>query len=575
MASWSPSQPPSRPRPLSTIDLPSPLAEEPRQDTLRRKYSLDHGEASELSWRLQQKELQRKEDVERNSSEELTKNESEESNPPKEESSLLANPAGSDKDVNHNGPSEETDISSKCKRKVLKQTSFESISCDDNYFYDFFDRNGRPPTPPQDSSEGPVENVTRREQPSKPVEENNNPQVVNRIETNCGAGVRVKRNVNVRPRSWLTTTTTERVEDCRRIRRRQTDPCGKDFLSNYERALSSLLYQPYECRTETPSSSTIDDSDVGYWLGSPKRWSARERRSVGEFCYRNESSESSSSSLSSSSSSMGEFIRRKPWGDCKDPSTSSIRALLSEWKCGNTAESVDLNSELARGPLGALGTGWDGRAQSAQSPSQCGVRHGREMLVSVVEPETRGSQSNLLTATGSENVSVSCYRAVPATVSAVPVIPCNNVSSVRVVPTAPRTFTSTEAQTDDVIVDTIRVPSGNPNREQRRRERRERRQQRRLANHLHPHQTPDPSLWPPISEPMVDRLPDILNSHLPPPYSTLPMGLPPPPQHVHPPPPIPPPMPPPIPVTTVPGSPPPQAGGLRFPFAIVPAGRRR
>uniref|UniRef100_A0A1B6LQ45 Uncharacterized protein n=1 Tax=Graphocephala atropunctata TaxID=36148 RepID=A0A1B6LQ45_9HEMI len=567
MASQSPSHP-SRPRPLSTIDLPLPLAEEPRPETLRRKFSLGHGEGAELSRRLQQENLHRKEDVGRNSPEELTKKDSEDSNPPQDERTLLANLT--EKDINHNGPSKETGVSRRCKRKVLKQTSFESISCDDNYFYDFFDRNGRPPSPPQATLDRPSENAASSDQHTEIVEENNNPRVVNRIERNSGADGRVKRNVNVRPRSWLTTTTTERVEDCRRVRRRQTDPCGKDFLSNYERALSSLLYQPYECRSENPSSSTIDDSDVGYWLGSPKRWKTRDRRSAGEF-FRNDSSESSSSSLSSSSSSLGEFIRRKPWGDCKDPSTSSIRALLE--KSGNAAESVDLNSELPRGPLGAPRTGWEWVGEGRAAQSQCGAGHGREMLVSVVEQETRGSQSNLL-AVASDSVSVSCYRAVPATVSAVPVIPCSNVSSVRVVPTT-RTFTSTEAQTDDVIVDTIRVPSGNPIREQRRRERRERRQQRRLASHLHPHQTPDPSLWPPLSEPMVDRLPDILNSHLPPPYSTLPMGLPPPPQHVHPPPPIPPPMPPPIPVSTVPGSPPPQAGGLRFPFAIVPAGRRR
>ncbi|KAJ8945269.1 hypothetical protein NQ318_016691, partial [Aromia moschata] len=88
-------------------------------------------------------------------------------------------------------------------------------------------------------------------------------------------------------------------------------------------------------------------------------------------------------------------------------------------------------------------------------------------------------------------------------------------------PKVARTFTSTEAQTDETSAS---LPtSGEPSsgvREQRRRERRERRQQRRAtgaATHRH---TADSGTQ--IGD---SRLPDILNSHLPPPYSTLPGGM--------------------------------------------------
>lgn len=452
--------PASRPRPLSTAALPpSP----PISHALRRKYSLDHGESCSAAWRG-------------SGSTEMTEVPAGASAPPeedKEENTFLAN---GNKEENQNMPLE--------SNKVLKkQNSFESV---DNYFYDFFDRNCATATTSEDREE---------------------------LDNSQKGATRIRRNLNVRPRSWVTSATS-RVEDPRRIRRRQTDPCGRDFLSDYERALSSLLYQPYECRNEA-SGSTFDDSDVGFWLTDSSRYQERY---------------SSSSSSSTSSSSLGELVRR--WGSSKDPSTQSIRALLGNAaeRVGNPAESSDLNPGVPTqtGP-------------SAQSAS----RHGVGMLVNV-ETETRDE---------SAGVSVNCHRAVPATVSTVPGIQCNNVSNVRIVP---RTFTSTEAQTDDVLVDQIR---SNRDREQRRRERRERRHQRRLANHLHP-QMQTTEVWhTPIPEPVVDRLPDILNSHLPPPYTTLPLGL-------QPPLPVPTPV-----VTTVPGPSPQQ--GLRFPFAIVPVGRRR
>lgn len=93
--------------------------------------------------------------------------------------------------------------------------------------------------------------------------------------------------------------------------------------------------------------------------------------------------------------------------------------------------------------------------------------------------------------------------------------------------TRTRTFTSTEAQTDEISVCSPPTTSDNSARE-RRRERR--RQQRRLTNNNNTTTTNN-----------NERLPDILNSHLPPPYSPpQPQVLPPPPPGalVQPPPPL-------------------------------------
>ncbi|XP_017770593.1 PREDICTED: putative uncharacterized protein DDB_G0277255, partial [Nicrophorus vespilloides] len=172
------------------------------------------------------------------------------------------------------------------------------------------------------------------------------------------------------------------------------------------------------------------------------------------------------------------------------------------------------------------------------------------------------------------NVNVNYYRAVPVNVvSAVPTIHCynnhttsdsNNVSNVNIVQAMPvnqqtlpvptsyapppptlatnttstctevivhssqepvvpevRTFTSTEAQTDDTVVNEAAA------REQRRRERRERRHHRRVYNHRHNNNvssssggTADNSTQ--FNGTQTDRLPDLLNNTLPPPYSTMP-----------------------------------------------------
>ncbi|RZF46234.1 hypothetical protein LSTR_LSTR010896 [Laodelphax striatellus] len=169
------------------------------------------------------------------------------------------------------------------------------------------------------------------------------------------------------------------------------------------------------------------------------------------------------------------------------------------------------------------------------------------------------SSSNHISNSNSSNNNnnVSLVRCYGAGVASVPSIDCVVASSSSTNPVV-RTFTSTEAQTDDVVVDTAAVV----------------RPRERRRHHNRRQQPP----VPPTTTPLTDRLPDILNSHLPPPYTTLP---PPPPPHLG--------LPPSIPVLTAvppPGSPPPPlqhtpaavsnlVAGLRFPFAIVPAARRR
>lgn len=81
-------------------------------------------------------------------------------------------------------------------------------------------------------------------------------------------------------------------------------------------------------------------------------------------------------------------------------------------------------------------------------------------------------------------------------------------------------------------------------REQRRRERRERRQARQRAQHGHHHITAPVHHRTPTgirmagngaepSRASYEILPDLINHHLPPPYTTLPLQMPPPPQPIH------------------------------------------
>lgn len=52
---------------------------------------------------------------------------------------------------------------------------------------------------------------------------------------------------------------------------------SRTFTSNYERAISSLLWQPYECRSS--SNSLNDDGDVAVWLNATGRYEPLSSRS--------------------------------------------------------------------------------------------------------------------------------------------------------------------------------------------------------------------------------------------------------------------------------------------------------
>ncbi|XP_018321769.1 probable cyclin-dependent serine/threonine-protein kinase DDB_G0292550 [Agrilus planipennis] len=123
----------------------------------------------------------------------------------------------------------------------------------------------------------------------------------------------------------------------------------------------------------------------------------------------------------------------------------------------------------------------------------------------------------------------------------VPAMAQQEAQRVQVEPrTITRTFTSTEAQTDDISVGTALVPARDraASREQRRRERRERRHHRRLnSHHQHNNENNQQNVISNnnnngngnnhyVSMQTNDRLPDILNSHMPPPYSPVLTNLP-------------------------------------------------
>lgn len=171
---------------------------------------------------------------------------------------------------------------------------------------------------------------------------------------------------------------------------------------------------------------------------------------------------------------------------------------------------------------------------------------------------------------------VNCYRAVPVQiVTSVDIVNCEDPSDQLVSSDLlnstniedknmldNRTFISTEAQTDDLqtaipLSQVTQSPTeALISREQRRRERRERRQARTRSQHIHP--------AIPIRPIGIEILPDILNSHLPPPYSTLPSTNSPP----NPPPPIPP-LPPMIPTAIISSVPlGPAQDDIRYAFSL-------
>ncbi|KAL3274570.1 hypothetical protein HHI36_015952 [Cryptolaemus montrouzieri] len=222
------------------------------------------------------------------------------------------------------------------------------------------------------------------------------------------------------------------------------------------------------------------------------------------------------------------------------------------------------------------------------------------------EPNWNRNNGTTINQTGENvsNINVNFYRAVPMNViSSVPTIKClnthsaKNVSNVQIMPLSgtsidqnasstpcnnttitssqvtvhnepsiqtnetvssvylsnravpQRTFTSTEAQTDDTV---LCCPDLTSDRERRRRERRERRQNRR-ANPVNPRPTGEISTQTSNGAP---SLPDILDTHLPPPYTSHPNTL----QRNQPPPNI----------HTVPGRPLPHLGLIPPPVGIPP-----
>ncbi|KAL1452835.1 hypothetical protein WDU94_007025 [Cyamophila willieti] len=269
---------------------------------------------------------------------------------------------------------------------------------------------------------------------------------------------------------------------------------------------------------------------------------------------------SQSNLLSSSSNNLISVVTNNPSSNPCDNSSENLVNIVSCYRAVpvTTSSSGEPNQNTHHVP------------SDNQTPNPTYSNHTNTHSTNLIQNNGVGSGSGS-SHLKSVNRCVSSVS-VSANVNGLPPPPQGSSSGLGVVkplPTTSRTFISTEAQTDEIIL----------NRDQRRRERRERRQQRRLAQQL--------QQWP--SVPPQDRIPDILHSHVPPPYSTLPLGvlpcstsLPPslssPPSLIHP-------SLPNLPPSSHCGSPlhnPPSHtsgvtsfAGIRFPFTIVPSGRRR
>ena len=330
-------------------------------------------------------------------------------------------------------------------------------------------------------------------------------------------------------------------------------PCRTD---SFQEALSSLLWEPYDCREEQ------QPAQVGVGLPLPLSLplplpTATDLES-GWPCF-----------------------SRPPLGALESQPAQPLPAVPGTGAGAGAGTQRDCQTQPAAAATAC---------QSSQSDSNrgavwpCCANYGhRTMLVNVADPAASGEVTCSASVLASASVSVSdCH------VSNVQIVPTSGSGDQQQV-TPERTFTSTEAQTDDV--GPAPVP---PNREQRRRERREQRRhaRRSLLNGgppaaptvppalgsallgavpLGPAPPPPPpqaaaALWQTqltadAVSPVSDRLPDLLHSHLPPPYTTLPlMGI----HHV---------LPSGAGAMAPPASPPP--AGLRFPFPLMPSSRRR
>ncbi|XP_025405225.1 uncharacterized protein LOC112679572 [Sipha flava] len=375
-----------------------------------------------------------------------------------------------------------------------------------------------------------------------------------------------------RPRTWTSGTAGGGVGISSLTR-------SRTFTSNYERAISSLLWQPYECRSS--SNSLNDDGDVAVWLNATGRYEPLSSRSSLSLSTIPRSAGSCSSSvcrlLDDGGGGGGDKTPPPCWCTAEttavvagDPNNDALVAAAASGRATTGYRCSPRGSLLQhRGTVAAAALG----ERSSRSRSATAVQS------NVQRPPSRFVPPRCVSAgdwcCDSEDVDVDDYDdddgdddddlyyydyredredndvADVRDDNRVRVVVMNNRSSVitggavdaqgrggvagtdakpPMVTTAERTYASTEAQTDAMAFPAF--PS--TYREQRRRERRERRQQQRR---VHPPPPPPPalstaSLLPPPPQSAIagltmpydlDRLPDLLlNSHLPPPlYTTV------------------------------------------------------
>ncbi|KYB25670.1 uncharacterized protein LOC657358 [Tribolium castaneum] len=351
------------------------------------------------------------------------------------------------------------------------------------------------------------------------------------------------------------------------------DPsCSRDrnrnsFHQDVEEALSSLLWQPYEYQncSSCSSSVTLSDLDESSPNKGPLHSSDLNLRTQ---------------MVNNLKPSPSQSRPGKPSRDafsCYAASRLNSQASLLELLDGGTGDSVsdcdvlpcknsDMHLEVTEPDPGAttnvlsIPTGTHGLSSAnvvglPENPRRASVpsrsvhpRNGSEP-VRTQDPITHlRSASVPKQMPNVSNINVNFYRAVPVNVvSSVPTIQClntlegNNVSNVQIMPLGSgttqvtvhnptsvnvvRTFTSTEAQTDEIAVCPPPPETTATTREQRRKERRERRHQRRTNGTNHRHTVDSGTQANTLQN---ERLPDLLNSHMPPPYSPLPSNVPPP-----------------------------------------------
>ncbi|XP_050522125.1 uncharacterized protein LOC126894865 [Daktulosphaira vitifoliae] len=308
---------------------------------------------------------------------------------------------------------------------------------------------------------------------------------------------------------------------------------NRTFSSSYERAISSLLWQPYECQSSTNFFN--DDGDVTIWLNSSRRNGPLSRRSSlslstvqrsedlcsSSVCYLLEGIEDGTIScwcsmddpdsiLSVDSTGCGlpplgsllpRLHRRKQDSIAAAHSQSIQTLLLSDRR----SSLVSVPSRTAIGP-GSVGVG----VSVCDSDRWCCDNVENEDYYENVNRKNVGRVRIVMNNSSDSNTmhgGVSTLDTTPNHSLVSDIKPSTHA--------AERTYASTEAQTDETACSSVY-------REQRRRERRERRQQQRRVHLPVPAQSfTHGTMIVPVDH--SDRLPDLLlNSHLPPPlYTTV------------------------------------------------------